>query len=180
MDCTSCGRANRADARFCDACGAPLRAQAREAAAARKVVTIVFADLRGSTSLQERLDAESSRRLMDRYYAALRAVVLAHRGSVVKLLGDGVMAAFGVPHLAEDDALRAVRAAVGMQEAFGALAAERADLAGALGLRVAVNTGEVVVSADQTDVVGDPVNVAARLQQEATATSRSARPRGGW
>ncbi len=168
MDCASCGRANRADARFCDACGAPVRTDDRErVAVARKVVTIVFADLRGSTSLHERLDAESARRLMDRYYAALRAAVVAHGGTVVKLLGDGVMAAFGVPSVGEDDALRAVRAAVGMQQAFRALAGERADLGDALGLRVAVNTGEVVVSADHSDVVGDPVNVAARLQQEA-------------
>ena len=191
MDCTSCGRANRAGARFCagcgtqfvprcpacgrqheggalfcDACGTPIPTHALDAAVARKVVTIVFADLSGSTSLHERLDAESARRLMDRYYAALRAQVVAHDGTVVKLLGDGVMAAFGVPRVGEDDALRAVRAAVGMQDAFRALA-ERADLAGALALRVGVNTGEVVVSADHSDVVGDPVNVAARLQQEA-------------
>ena len=85
---------------------------------ARKVVTIVFADLIGSTALHERLDAESARRLMDRYYRALRAAVDAHGGTVVKLLGDGVMAAFGVPRVAEDDAIRAVRAAVGMQRAF--------------------------------------------------------------
>ena len=75
---------------------------------ARKVVTIVFADLSGSTSLHERLDAESARRLMDRYYAALRAQVVANDGTVVKLLGDGVMAAFGVPRVGEDDALRTV------------------------------------------------------------------------
>ena len=75
----------------------------------RKTVTIVFADLIGSTSLHERLDAESTRRLMDRYYRALRGAVETHGGTVVKLMGDGVMAAFGVPHVAEDDAIRAVR-----------------------------------------------------------------------
>src|SRR5258708_15462047 len=84
---------------------------------ARKVVTIVFADLIGSTSLHERLDAESTRHLMDRYYRALHAAVEAHGGTVVKLMGDGVMAAFGVPRVAEDDAIRAVRAAVAMVQA---------------------------------------------------------------
>src|SRR6185503_4837674 len=168
MLCTSCGRSNRAGARFCDGCGTALVERGAAGAEARKVVTIVFADLVGSTSLHERLDAESARRLMDRYYRALRAAIDAHGGTVVKLLGDGVMAAFGVPRVAEDDAVRAVRGAVAMQQAFRALAGRgpRAG-AGGLGLRVAVNTGEVVVSADNTDVVGDPANVAARLQQEA-------------
>src|SRR5262245_55802349 len=105
MDCASCGRTNRAGARFCDACGAALPAHVPDDAGARKVVTIVFADLIGSTSLHERLDAESTRGLMDRYYRALHAAVDANGGTVVKLLGDGVMAAFGVPHVAEDDAL---------------------------------------------------------------------------
>ena len=167
MNCTSCGKANRAGARFCDGCGTVLGQRAADTAVARKVVTIVFADLIGSTALHERLDAESARRLMDRYYRVLHAAVEAHGGTVVKLLGDGVMAAFGVPRVAEDDAVRAVRAAAAMQSAFRELRDRERALVGDLGLRVAVNTGEVVVSADQTDVVGDPVNVAARLQQEA-------------
>jgi class 3 adenylate cyclase len=130
MNCNGCGRANRTgarfcggcgrplaprcpacahdcepDAQFCDACGASLVARPAEDAGARKIVTIVFADLIGSTALHERLDAESARALMDRYYRALHAVVEAHGGRVVKLLGDGVMAAFGLPRVAEDDAL---------------------------------------------------------------------------
>jgi class 3 adenylate cyclase len=92
-------------------------------------VTIVFADLVGSTALHERLDAESARRVMERYYEALRAAVEAHGGTVVKLLGDGVMAAFGLKRVAEDDALRAVRAAAAMQDAFRALIAVEAVLA---------------------------------------------------
>jgi len=131
------------------------------------VVTIVFADPIGSTSLHERLDAESARGLMDRYYRALHAAVEAHGGTVVKLLGDGVMAAFGVPRVAEDDAMRAVHAGVEMQRAFHELARRELAAVGDSGLRVAINTGEVVVTADNSDVVGDPVNVAARLQQEA-------------
>ncbi|MFI5315625.1 MAG: nuclear transport factor 2 family protein [Myxococcota bacterium] len=193
MDCASCKRANRVGARFCSGCGSPLGLRcpacgvkceldaqfcdgcgvslvapaSPEAGAARKVVTILFADLVGSTSLQERLDAESTRRVMERYYAAMRAPVEAHRGAVVQLLGDGVMCAFGVPHVAEDDAIRAVRAAVAMQQAFRQFAREEGAVVGSLGLRIAVNTGEVVVSDERPHGIGDPLNVAGRLQQEA-------------
>jgi class 3 adenylate cyclase/ketosteroid isomerase-like protein len=178
--CSGCGAENPPASRFCNACGAavvgpsgsvPSRVEesTRRTAGleARKVVTVVFADLIGSTALHERLDAESVRSLMGRYYGALHAVVEAYGGRVVKLLGDGVMAAFGLPRVAEDDALRAVRAAVAMQEAFRALARAQGAAVGPLGLRVAVNTGEVVVEAATDDVVGDPVNVAARLQDVA-------------
>src|SRR5262245_25958617 len=134
---------------------------------ARKVVTVVFADLIGSTSLQERLDPESVSRVMDRYHRAVRVPVEAHGGTVTQLLGDGVMCAFGVPQVAEDDAIRAVRAAVAVQEAFREFSREHAAVLGNAGLRVAVNTGEVVVSDDYTAGIGDPLNVAARLQQEA-------------
>ncbi|HVN86363.1 MAG TPA: adenylate/guanylate cyclase domain-containing protein, partial [Candidatus Binatia bacterium] len=161
--CPSCGNACAPTAKFCRGCGTNLTAPIIERSEARKIVTIIFADLAGSTALQERLDAESARAFMERYYRAMRAAVEGHSGTVVKLLGDGVMAAFGVPRVAEDDAIRAVRAAVAMQDAFRALAGEQRDI----GLRVAVNTGEVVVTSDDSDVVGDPVNVAARLQQEA-------------
>ncbi|MDX2165879.1 MAG: adenylate/guanylate cyclase domain-containing protein, partial [Deltaproteobacteria bacterium] len=166
--CAACGSEGEAGARFCDACGAPFAAAAAAPAesGARKVVSIVFADLVGSTALHERLDAESARRLMERYYAALRASIEAHGGTVVKLLGDGVMAAFGVRQVSEDDALRAVRAAVAMQDAFRALVHEQAALGGSVGLRVAVNSGEVVVSGAHDDLIGDPVNVAARLQEK--------------
>src|SRR5262245_846621 len=174
--CGSCGGDVPPTAKFCGACGAPADpvpgrvgggGHATDVLEARKVVTIVFADLIGSTALHERLDADSARAWMDRYYRALHAVVEAHGGSVVKLLGDGVMAAFGLPRVAEDDAIRAVRAAVAMQQACRALAREHSDAVGAIGLRVAVNTGEVVVNAATDDVVGDPINVAARLQEAA-------------
>ncbi len=167
MRCASCGRENRSGARFCDACGTALPPGPAADAAARKIVTVVFADLIGSTSLHEHLDAESARRLMDRYYAALHEAVAGHGGTVVKLLGDGVLAAFGVPRVAEDDAVRAVRAAVAMQRSLPALGTDASGHG--LGLRVAVNTGEVVVEGDRADVVGDPVNVAARLQSAARA-----------
>src|SRR5437764_2176384 len=172
--CGSCGVDVPPTAKFCGACGASLVAdpasvpscvegRRADGLEARKVVTVVFADLIGSTALHERLDAESVRSLMSRYYGALHAAVDAHGGTVVKLLGDGVMAAFGLPRVAEDDAMRAVRAALAMQQAFRALAREQSGI----GLRVAVNTGEVVVEAATDDVVGDPINVAARLQDAA-------------
>jgi class 3 adenylate cyclase len=128
------------------------------------VVSIIFADLVGSTSLHERLDAEAVRQFMEAYYAAMRRAVEAHGGRVTQVMGDGVKAVFGVPRVAEDDAIRAVRAGVAMQDAFRALAEEQRGRVGTTGLRVAVNTGEVV-SDGETEIIGDPVNVAARLQE---------------
>ena len=185
--CASCGAELRPSAKFCDECGAAQVGGRQSAAArassaqslttsnrttdnrsdARKVVTIVFADLIGSTALHERLDPESVSRVMDRYHRAVRLPVEAHGGTVVQLLGDGVMCAFGVPLVAEDDAIRAVRAAVDVQRAFRDFAREHADVVGNVGLRVAINTGEVVVSDEYAAGIGDPLNVAARLQQEA-------------
>jgi class 3 adenylate cyclase len=175
--CPRCSAPTRPDQRFCNACGTPLAAPAAEPApaaaprpaepaSARKVVTIVFADLTGSTALQERLDAESVRRFMDAYYQAMRGAVEAHGGTLTQLLGDGVKAVFGAPRVAEDDAIRAVRAAMAMQRAFAELLETQGGLVGRTGLRVAVNTGEVVASGD-TEIIGDPVNVAARLQEQA-------------
>jgi class 3 adenylate cyclase/ketosteroid isomerase-like protein/tetratricopeptide (TPR) repeat protein len=166
--CPACGAESEPDARFCGACGAALGAPGAPRPAegvARKVVTIVFADLVGSTALHERLDAEAVRAFMERYYAAMRSAVEAHGGRVTQLMGDGVKAVFGAPRVAEDDAIRAVRAAVEMQRAFRALADEQCGRVGKTGLRVAVNTGEVIAD-DATEIIGDPVNVAARLQEQ--------------
>ncbi len=197
MICAACGEANREAARFCDGCGEPLSSRcatcenelrpgarfcdgcgvavddaptevAPKVDGARKVVTLVFADLAGSTSLQERMDAESVRRVMDRFYDVMREAITSHSGTVVKFMGDGLMAAFGVPTVAEDDAVRAVRAAAAMQEAFVAVAEEVSrEWDAHVGLRVGVNTGEVVVAEGEDDVVGDAVNVAARLEHAA-------------
>jgi class 3 adenylate cyclase/ketosteroid isomerase-like protein len=161
--CASCDRELAADARFCDGCGAPVEVAEQELVPAgdRKIVSILFADLSGSTSLQERLDAEATSRLMARVQQVLSGAVVEHGGRVVKSTGDGLMAVFGIPVLREDDAVRAVRAGIAMQAEFASLALT--DVA----LRVGVNTGEVVVSPDTDDVVGDPVNVAARLEAAA-------------
>jgi len=168
--CASCGFQLRPAARFCDECGAPAGAappapRPADPAGARKVVSIVFADLVGSTALHERLDPESARRFMESYYDAMRGAVESHGGTVTQLLGDGVKAVFGIPRVAEDDAIRAVRAAAAMQDAFRALAEQQRGAVGKTGLRVAVNTGEVVAN-DAAEIIGDPVNVAARLQEQ--------------
>jgi class 3 adenylate cyclase/tetratricopeptide (TPR) repeat protein len=134
----------------------------------RRVVTILFADLTGSTALQERMDPELVRVVMQRYYALIREVVEGRGGRVVKFIGDGAMAVFGVPETREDDARRALEAALALHGAFGALASEvQRDRDVAISLRVGVNTGEVVVGVDDDDVVGDAVNVAARLERAA-------------
>ena len=169
MTCPACGHANRPGAKFCEECGAAFAAanaqRPSDPSGARKVVSIVFADLVGSTALHERLDPESARRFMESYYTAMRGAVESHGGRVTQLLGDGVKAVFGIPRVAEDDAIRAVRAAVAMQQAFRALAEQQQGAVGKTGLRVAVNSGEVVASG-ASEIIGDPVNVAARLQEQ--------------
>jgi class 3 adenylate cyclase/tetratricopeptide (TPR) repeat protein len=156
--CPECGRENAADARFCSACGAAL-AVAEPALEQRKVVTVLFCDLVGSTALGESTDPEALRARMRRYFADLRAILERHGGTVEKFVGDAVMAVFGIPVAHEDDALRAVRAAAEMRAAVGAHGLEA---------RIGVNTGEVVVGGDaETLVTGDAVNVAARLEQAA-------------
>jgi class 3 adenylate cyclase/tetratricopeptide (TPR) repeat protein len=156
--CPSCGRENPADSRFCSACGAPLAAEAP--VGVRKTVTVVFCDLVGSTPLGEATDPEVLRELMGRYHAELRSILERHGGTVEKFVGDAAMAVFGLPQVHEDDALRAVRAAVEMRDAVGELGLE---------VRIGVNTGEVVAGTGETLVTGDAVNVAARLEQAAEA-----------
>jgi class 3 adenylate cyclase/tetratricopeptide (TPR) repeat protein len=169
--CPSCGEENADRARFCQNCASPLAEPVGPFADVRRVVTVVFADVTGSTSLGERLDPEALRRVMGRYFDEMSAVIERHGGTVEKFIGDAVMAVFGIPRLHEDDALRAVRAAAGMREALEALNRELEREHGVgIAARIGVNTGEVVAgdpSAGQRLVTGDPVNVAARLEQAA-------------
>ena len=159
--CPSCGRENPEEARFCNACAAPLSAAAI-AREQRKVVTVLFCDLVGSTALGESTDPEALRGRMRRYFEDLRAIIERHGGTVEKFVGDAVMAVFGIPVSHEDDALRAVRAASEMRVAIAAHGLEA---------RIGINTGEVVVGGEgETLVTGDAVNVAARLEQAAAAT----------
>jgi class 3 adenylate cyclase/tetratricopeptide (TPR) repeat protein len=126
--------------------------------AQRKVVTVLFCDLVGSTSLGESTDPEVVRARLTRTFEELRTIVERHGGQVEKFVGDAVMAVFGIPVSHEDDALRAVRAASEMQAAIADHGLEA---------RIGVNTGEVVVGGGETLVTGDAVNVAARLEQTA-------------
>ena len=168
--CSSCGAANQAEARFCSNCGAALDASS-PADEVRKTVTILFCDVTGSTQLGEQLDPESLRKVMARYFDAMRADIELHGGTVEKFIGDAVMAVFGIPTLHEDDALRAVRAADGMRESLEVLNKDlERDFGVRLASRIGVNTGEVLVGPGSTDfgrVTGDAVNTAARLETAA-------------
>jgi class 3 adenylate cyclase len=165
--CASCGAENRDEARFCDACGTALaeRAAPREV---RKVVTVLFCDVTGSTALGERIDPESLRRVLARYFETAKTIVERHGGTVEKFIGDAVMAAFGVPAVHEDDALRAVRAADELRAGLDELNDELEQSYGTrLELRMGLNTGEVVTGTEERLATGDAVNVAARLEQAA-------------
>jgi class 3 adenylate cyclase/tetratricopeptide (TPR) repeat protein len=169
--CPACGEENVVSARFCQACGTPLPVTEDPSREIRKVVSVVFADVTGSTAFGEQLDPEALRRVMGRYFDEMETVITSHGGTVEKFIGDAVMAVFGIPRLHEDDALRAVRAAHEMREAVALLNAQVVrDHGVGLRIRIGVNTGEVVTgahSARQRLVTGDAVNVAARLEQAA-------------
>jgi class 3 adenylate cyclase/tetratricopeptide (TPR) repeat protein len=168
--CPSCGTENPDSAKFCSECAAPIARIARPRES-RRTVTILFADVAGSTALGEQLDPESLRALMGRYFAAIKGIVERHGGTVEKFIGDAVMAVFGIPTIHEDDALRAVRAATEIRDTLAALNDELYQSRGfAIAFRTGVNTGEVVAgdpSAGNTFVTGDTVNTAARLEQAA-------------
>ena len=191
--CPSCNEPAPAEARFCMSCGAALdgakapppvaAAAAREAAPKapsgpwpgaatglpeeRRQVTILFADLSGYTAVAERMDPEAVKSLVDRSLKRLGQEVGRYGGTVDKYIGDNVMAVFGAPVAHEDDAERAVRAGLGMQEAMGEINEQLGQSHGvSFELRVGINTGEVVAGAvgDGYTVIGDAVNVASRLQ----------------
>ena len=156
--CASCGHDNSEGAKFCEECGFSLSAAPARTTEQRKTVTVLFCDLIGSTALGETLDPERLRALLARYFERMKAIVERHGGSVEKFIGDAVMAVFGVPVLHEDDALRAVRAAVEMRDALPELGLQG---------RIGVTTGEVVTGTEERLATGDAVNVAARLEQAA-------------
>ena len=175
VKCPGCGEENPSKFRLCGYCGTPLAAEAPapvQPHEVRKTVTVVFCDLEGSTALTERLDPEVLHDVKDRYFKALSAEIARHGGRVEKYIGDAIMAVFGLPRAHEDDALRAVRACIGMQDALaGVNAALAARYGVTLANRTGVNTGAVVANilpgADQQLATGDAVNVAARLEQAA-------------
>ncbi|MHB8643799.1 MAG: ATP-binding protein [Gaiellaceae bacterium] len=160
LTCSRCSRENPDDARFCLACGAPLAAPA-QAAEERKVVSVLFVDLVGFTAASETADPEDVRARLREYHARTKEEVERYGGVVEKFVGDAVMAVFGAPVAHEDDAERAVRAALRALEAVAELGLEA---------RAAVNTGEALVTLGarpaegEAMVAGDVVNTAARLQ----------------
>ncbi|HKR99370.1 MAG TPA: adenylate/guanylate cyclase domain-containing protein, partial [Candidatus Dormibacteraeota bacterium] len=137
--CPSCGHENQDGAKFCSQCATPLVQAPQHAREERKVVTVLFADLVGFTSRAEQLDPEDVRALLSPYYARLRTELERHGGTVEKFIGDAVMAVFGAPVAHEDDPERAVRAALAIRDWVHD---QEADLQ----LRIAVNTGEALVS----------------------------------
>jgi len=160
--CPTCEHENRSAAKFCEECATPLEAApAREI---RKTVTALFCDLVGSTTLGERHDPEVLRPLLRGYFGQMREAVERHGGMVQKFIGDAIVAVFGLPVAHEDDALRAVRAGIEMQERLHALnEGSRIPLA----CRIGITTGEVLVPGDGTPIIGDAMNTASRLQSRA-------------
>ncbi|MEW1630165.1 adenylate/guanylate cyclase domain-containing protein [Streptomyces sp. NPDC089173] len=176
MTCLSCRQELPSTARFCSSCGTPCAgpptAPEPPPEDERKPVTVLFCDLVGSTALSGVLDPETLRTVTLRYFEAMSAQIVARGGTPEKFIGDAVMAVFGVPVVREDDARRALAAALGMRRALDAL---NEELDAALGIRlttrVGVNTGQVVAGSDATArqalVSGEVVNIAARLEQNA-------------
>jgi len=168
--CPNCGEENPDRFRLCGLCGTALAPEAPPEEN-RRTVTVVFSDLKGSTSLGEKLDSEALREVLNIYFAAMRGALERHGGTVEKYIGDAIMAVFGLPRLHEDDAIRAVRAAAEMREELARVNVRlEAEFGVRLENRTGVYTGEVVagdVTTGQRLVTGDTVNVAARLEQAA-------------
>jgi predicted ATPase/class 3 adenylate cyclase len=205
--CANCGTINLPIAKFCIECGTALHAKSSsntgttglapaqtEAATnedrssrprltllpppeERRVVTVMFADITGSTPLADRLDPEDMRAILTGYFNLMAEQIRKHGGTVEKYIGDAVMAVFGVPVAHEDDPDRAIRAALDMQTALAQFNEQRLSNSAAvarLQMRIGINTGEVAAPGDTTPqrqdflITGDAVNIAARLQQSAT------------
>ena len=183
LACPACGTPNVAAAKFCRECAAPLSSRAggssivatpgdRTGASAsaapvaeRRIVSVLFADLVGFTALAEARDAEDTRELLTRYFDLAREVIGRYGGTVEKFIGDAVMAVWGAPVAQEDDAERAVRAALELVDAVRSLGPDIEARAGVL-------TGEAAVTLGATNqgmVAGDLVNTASRLQSVAAA-----------
>lgn len=180
--CSTCAAAVAPTAKFCDQCGTLVAAaeegqsfrdpasgtapsSTKSGTAVRKTITVLFCDLVGSTGFSEAVDAEAVREAIGRYHAMAQATVDAHDGTLAKFIGDGVMAVFGIPEVGESDAERAVATGLALQAGFDPIHRHIHDRYGFdVGLRVGVNTGEVVIDAQDADIVGDAVNIAARLE----------------
>jgi len=165
MACLACSQPLPEEARFCPFCGHQVVATPNEE---RRLITVLFADVVGYTGLVEYLDPERAKRLIDDAFKRLIADVIEFGGSIDKVLGDGILALFGAPIAHEDDPDRAVRAALQLHSSLAQFVVEHPELTQPVQLRVGVNTGEVLfgrlAGTDDYTVMGDVVNVAARLQ----------------
>jgi class 3 adenylate cyclase len=169
--CASCGQANPDVARFCLACGAALGVEEAAPKEERRFISVLFVDLVGFTARAERLDPEDVRAILTPYHETVRREIESFGGVVEKFVGDAVMSVFGAPTAYGDDAERAVRAALAVRESVRGL--NDADARLELQIRIAVNTGEALVSLGarpsmgESMVAGDVVNTASRLQSAA-------------
>src|SRR5438128_1586829 len=171
--CGSCAFANPPGQRFCGRCGEPLAAvvsrRSEIETAERRLATVLFADVVGFTTFAENQDPESAARVVDAELRRMTDIVVAHGGTIDKYMGDSLMALFGVPVAHDDDAARAVAAALAMRDAGG-------DLRFSTG----INSGEAIATrvgqADDVTVIGDAVNVAQRLEHAARAGEIRVRP----
>jgi predicted ATPase/class 3 adenylate cyclase len=177
--CQTCGTPNEIGRKFCGECGAPLtaanaagaapaRPRVEPAVTERRLVSVLFADLVGFTSLSESRDAEEVRELLSKYFETCGRLIELYGGTVEKFIGDAVMAVWGTPIAQEDDAERAVRAALDLVEAVAALGEELG--AASLAARTGITTGEAAVTLGTTGqgmVAGDLVNTASRVQAAA-------------
>ena len=167
--CGECGTSLPAEANFCPACGAAVAATGAPVSEMIKLVTILFGDVVGSTAQAERMNPEDTRELMAEFFEQMSDEIRKEGGTVERLIGDAIMADFGVPVSREDDAVRAVRAARAMHARLAAFNAGR-PFELQVSMRIGVNTGEVSTGGslgEQLLVMGDAVNVAARLEQVA-------------
>jgi class 3 adenylate cyclase len=172
--CPNCAAENPEGSRFCNACGAPLTDGLAAGREERRIVTVLFADMAGFTARAERLDPEDVRAILSHYYDRLRAAIESFGGTVEKFIGDAVVAIFGAPIAHGDDPERAMRAAFAVCAAVTEMNAADPELE--LEVRVAVNTGEAIVSVASMElregmVAGDVINTASRIQTAAPTNS---------
>jgi class 3 adenylate cyclase/tetratricopeptide (TPR) repeat protein len=168
--CRACGEANPAEARLCGMCGSPLRDD-EAAGEVHREVTLVTSDLKGSTALGERLDPEALREVLNRYFDVMRAVFESHGGTIEKIIGDAIVAVFGLPFRHEDDPLRAIEAAAESQRALATLNDELEQGWGVrLVNRTGIATGGVTfgrAEGGQHVLLGEPVDISTVMEQNA-------------